>query len=192
MHFGMTGEIKYFQEESETPDYSRLLIDFENGYHLAYISPRKLGRISLTDSPEQWLNSHELGPDAFELSEEAFIKLAENNRGAVKSWLINQMIIAGIGNIYSNEILFHSGIHPKNPLKNLSRSELKVLYKTMHKVLNRAISAHADLTQMPASFLLPHRQKGDHCPVCDTLLKTVKATGRTAWYCPHCQSINCH
>lgn len=188
MHFGMTGDIKYFQKETETPDYSRLLIDFENGYHLAYISPRKLGRISLTNSPEKWLHTHKLGPDAFELSEEAFIEQAENSRGAVKSWLMNQKIIAGIGNVYSDEILFQSGIHPKSSLKDLNSSKLEKLYKTMHKVLNKAISAHADPEQMPANFLLPHRKKGGHCPACDTPLKTVKIAGRTAWYCPHCQS----
>ncbi len=187
MHFGMTGDIKYFHNEVDTPNYTRLLINFENGYHLAYISPRKLGRIGLTDSIQRWIVSRQLGPDVFDLSEGQFVTLAEQQRGAIKSWLMDQNNISGIGNIYSDEILFQSGIHPKKSLSSFNTAALRNLYKTMNIVLKKAISAHADPDRMPPGFLLPCRKKGSHCPACDTPLESVKVAGRTAWYCPHCQ-----
>lgn len=188
IHFGMTGDIKYFHNVADTPNYTRLLINFENGYRLAYISPRKLGRIALTDSPQTWIEKRKLGPDALDLSEKQFIELTEQQRGGVKSWLMDQNNIAGIGNNYSDEILFQSGIHPKTSLSSLDTEALRKLYKTMRKVLIKAISIYADPERMPSDLLLPCREKGGHCPACDTPLKSVKAAGRTAWYCPYCQT----
>ncbi|MGD8999916.1 MAG: DNA-formamidopyrimidine glycosylase family protein [Granulosicoccaceae bacterium] len=189
LHFGMTGKLKYFQHRGDTPAYTRLLIGFENGYHLAYIAPRKLGRIALVDSPHSLLRDRHLGPDALELGTKEFIELAAKRRGMVKPWLINQTIIAGIGNIYSDEILFQAGIHPRRAVSDLDSEALKRLYKAMRTVLKTAINARAKPDQMPSTFLLPCRKKGGSCPKCRTLLATVKAAGRTAWFCPRCQKI---
>lgn len=187
MHFGMTGNIKYFQSKQDMPDYTRFLVTFENGYHLAYIALRKLGIIAITDSPETWTKEHNLGPDALELTEGQFIKQAKNHRSGIKSWLMNQGNIAGIGNIYSDEILFQAGIHPMCPVSKFDEAKLKQLYKTSCSVLLTAINAHTVPGQMPATFLLPHRKQGGRCPLCNTNLEKIKAAGRTAWYCPRCQ-----
>ena len=187
MHFGMTGDVKYFKHETETPDYTQFLITFENGFHLAYVAPRKLGRIALTDSPQTWIKEHELGPDAFDLTEEEFVKQAAKRRGGVKSWLMDQTSIAGIGNIYSDEILFQAGIHPRRSVSSLDKTAWNTLYKAMRDVLEAAISAGASTDKIPSTFLLPHRKQGGRCPRCDTPVEAVKAAGRTAWYCPRCQ-----
>ena len=189
MHFGMTGNIRYFQERQEIPDFTRLLFAFENGYRLAYIAPRKLGRIALSDSPQAWIKRHNLGPDALELTEDQFIRAAAQRRGSVKSWIMNQQRIAGIGNIYSDEILFQARVHPQHLLNNLDRRVLKRIYESTQAVIKDAINARADPERMPAGFLLPHRKQGEYCPACDTPLESVKAAGRTAWYCPNCQRL---
>lgn len=187
MHFGMTGDIKTIHQREDTPDHTRLLISFDNGDHLAYISPRKLGQISFIESPDKWLQQQQLGPDALALSEAEFMNRAKGRRGSVKSWLMNQKMIAGIGNIYADEILFHAGIHPRHAVNHLDRETCKRLYQTMRPVLEAAIEAHADPGQMPSTWLLPHRSKGENCPACGATLATVKVSGRTAWYCPQCQ-----
>ncbi|PLW81355.1 DNA-formamidopyrimidine glycosylase [Kineobactrum sediminis] len=187
MHFGMTGDIKYIHQREQAPDHTRLLISFDNGDRLAYISPRKLGQITFTESPEQWLQQQQLGPDAIALSEADFMDRAKDRRGSVKSWLMDQKMIAGIGNVYADEILFHAGIHPRQPVNRLDRETCKRLYQAIRPVLEGAIEAHADPEQMPSGWLLPHRSKGEHCPACGEALATTKVSGRTAWYCPQCQ-----
>jgi formamidopyrimidine-DNA glycosylase len=187
MHFGMSGELKYFQHGQDIPAYTQVLIDFDNGYHLAYVSPRKLGHIALTDSPQELMAEHELGPDALDLSENQFKELAAQRRGGVKAWLTDQQAMAGIGNIYSDEILFQAGIHPNQPLNKLENDDLTRLFKAMRLVLETAIQAQADPAQLPDNFLLPHRQKGGSCPKCHKSLESIKAGGRTTWYCPRCQ-----
>ncbi|MGD8742828.1 MAG: DNA-formamidopyrimidine glycosylase family protein [Granulosicoccaceae bacterium] len=189
LHFGMTGKLKYFQSREDTPDYTGLLITFENGFHLAYIAPRKLGMIALVESPGSLIRDRHLGPDALELSKKEFIELASRHRGMVKPWLMNQAIIAGTGNIYSDEILFQAGIHPRRALSELDNGSLKQLYKSMRTVLESAIKARAQPDQMPSTFLLHYRKKGGRCPDCDALLANLKAAGRTAWFCPRCQKI---
>jgi formamidopyrimidine-DNA glycosylase len=189
LHFGMTGELKYFKHREDAPDYTQCLITYDNGFHLAYAAPRKLGRIGLTDSPQRLIQDKELGPDALDLNAEAFVELASKRRGSIKPWLMNQEIMAGIGNIYSDEILFQAGLHPRRSVGELDETTLRRLHRVLCSVLEAAIKARVDPIQMPAGFLLPHRRKGGRCPKCGTHLKTVKAAGRTAWYCPRCQPL---
>ncbi len=114
LHFGMTGELEYFGKHDGEPRYTQFLIDFDNGFRLAYIAPRKLGRIELTDSPENFVAGNDLGVDALDVTAKQFLTLAKTSRGGVKAWLMNQGTMAGIGNIYSDEILFQAGVHPRH------------------------------------------------------------------------------
>lgn len=187
MHFGMTGSLEYFGADKKAPDHTRLLLSFKNGHRLAYVAPRKLGRITLTDAPRTFIDAHDLGPDALALSPAEFKQLAEGRRGGVKAWLMDQQTIAGIGNIYSDEILFQARIHPKTRVGALDEKALDTLYHKMHKVFDAAIKARADPEQMPDSFLLPHREKGGKCPNCSGKIKKISISGRNGWYCPACQ-----
>lgn len=187
LHFGMTGRLAYYKHAQNQPAYTRLCVDFDNGYHLAYTAPRKLGCIALSDDPDDVIAAHHLGPDAHALDFEHFRKRIVGRRGAVKSCLMNQKVIAGIGNIYSDEILFQAGIHPQRQLNELGQDELKRLFQCLRKILDQAIAAQADASRLPGSFLLPHRHKTGHCPVCHTRLRTVTVSGRTAYYCDTCQ-----
>ena len=189
-HFGMTGYFSYYKDEKQEPPHARLLLHFDNGYRLAYDSQRMLGGIELVEEPEQYISKHELGTDA--LSEafdlQAFKKILAGKRGASKAALMDQQSLAGIGNIYSDEILFQAGIHPKKSVSDLTEQEARSLYQAMKRVLQTAIRNQADPQQFPDSYLIPHRRKGEKCPQCSGEVKQEKISGRTAYYCPTCQT----
>lgn len=189
LHFGMSGELRYFGGgEEQSPDYTRCLVTFDNGFNLAYVAPRKLGLIDLVDSPQSLVEERTLGPDALDLDQQAFRELAGGRRGTVKSWIMDQHSIAGIGNIYSDEILFQAKLYPRRPVADLDEAAVMRLYDAMRRVLERAVKAGADPRRMPADFLLPHREAGSRCPKCGSPVKSMQAAGRTAWYCPRCQA----
>lgn len=190
-HFGMTGSLKYFKDDADEPEYVPLLITFGNGYHLAYIMARKLGQLELIDSIDTFLEAQELGQDAlapsFDLA--AFKQAISGRRSMAKTTLMNQEIMAGIGNVYSDEILFQAGIHPKTKINALAEEALDHLFHTMKRVLQTAIDDYrADPAQFPASWLTPHRTDGDPCPNGEGQIKQIKVSGRSAYYCPACQS----
>jgi len=187
LHFGMTGEIRYYKHEDATPRYTRLRLDFDNGYHLAYTSRRKLGEIALIEDVDRFIHDQQLGPDAAAIDFEDFKGQARDRRGTVKGWLMDQQALAGIGNVYSDEILFQAHLHPKTRVAELSDDGLQRLYDTMTQVLETTVAAHADPEQMPADFLLPHRDEGAACPRCNGRVARISVSGRSAYYCPRCQ-----
>lgn len=187
MHFGMTGYLKYFQDVDDDDKYDRLMITFENGSHLGYISRRMLGQVTLADSDQDYIAAQKLGPDALSISFEQFTQAMRKGSPPVKAALMKQDRIAGIGNEYSDEILFQSKIHPQKQTKDLDDKQLNQLYKTMRKVLERAIDSQADPAKMPNTWLMPHRRKDNQCPRCKGKLQSIKSAGRTAYLCPKCQ-----
>lgn len=189
LHFGMTGFLKYFKGHDKDPPHERFLVSFTNGFHLAYDSQRKLGEIGLVDTPERFIKERQLGPDALDptLERDRFAEIFRNTRAAIKSALMNQKHIAGIGNIYSDEILFQSGIHPEIRSGELGENELNRLYSQMKYVLESAIEARADPDRFPSTFIIPHRHGDGICPKCKTDIEKRTIGGRTAYYCPHCQ-----
>jgi formamidopyrimidine-DNA glycosylase len=188
-HFGMTGHLKYFKDLGKDTDYDRLLISFTNGYHLAYDAMRKLGEVQLIDDVEGFVAERGLGPDALgpDLDEGTFVDLVSARRGMIKSALMDQHLIAGIGNIYSDEILFQAGIHPRAEIQGLSKQQVSTIFQVMHEVLRTAIERHADPQQFPESYLNQHREKGGKCPICGQELQRVTVSGRTGYFCPNRQ-----
>jgi formamidopyrimidine-DNA glycosylase len=185
----MTGQLKYFKVMEKEPEYDRLLITFANGYHLAYDAMRKLGEVQLLDDVGQFVADHELGPDALspDLDAETFVEKFSGRRGMIKPALMNQTIIAGLGNVYSDEILFQVGVHPRTKVDDLDTKQLKEIYQTMKEVLHTAIENQADPERFPDSYITQQRHKGGRCPVCGEELQSVKVSGRTAYYCPNRQ-----
>jgi formamidopyrimidine-DNA glycosylase len=193
LHFGMSGRLIYFEHPEDDPRHDRFRLDFENGHHLAYDCRRMLGGIGLAEDADAFIAAHNLGPDALDprLTEEAFIEALAGKRGQIKSVLMNQELLAGIGNFYSDEILFQARLHPKADLGDLDDKQRGKLYRTMREVLGTAVEAGAGSEEfadrLPRGYLLPHRRKGGTCPRCHGAIRTMKAAGRTAYYCPHCQ-----
>jgi formamidopyrimidine-DNA glycosylase len=189
LHFGMTGGLKYSQDEGDEPEDTQVLFRFENGYRLAYQATRKLGQVALVDAIDEFVETKELGPDAldpdFDLP--AFREVVAGRRAMVKSLLMDQGTIAGIGNVYADEILFQAGIHPRTKVNALDDARREELFHVMKDVLETAIEHQAQPDRLPDSFLLPHRHEGGTCPRCGTELARVKVSSRSAYYCPNRQ-----
>ncbi|MGD1995250.1 MAG: DNA-formamidopyrimidine glycosylase family protein [Anaerolineae bacterium] len=190
LHFGMTGGLKYFSDMGEDPTYDRLLITFSDGYHLAYEAQRKLGKIRLIEDVKSFIEEKGLGPDAlasdFDLA--AFRRALAERRGMTKSTLMNQHIVAGIGNIYADEILFQVDIHPRAKINQLDDEVLGELFEAMREVLRTAVDCQADPNRFPDSYIIPHRRNDGECPKCGGDLGRVKVCGRSAYHCPNCQT----
>ncbi|MGM0583934.1 MAG: Fpg/Nei family DNA glycosylase [Pseudomonadota bacterium] len=187
MHFGMTGALVAYHDASEEPGHVRLTLDFEDGGHLAFDNPRKFGWLELADEPDAYLAAERIGPDALEIGAEAFAERIGGSRGMIKSALMDQAKIAGLGNVCSDEILFQAGIAPETRAAALPPARLAELRETMRRVLREAARAEADPARMPGDWLTPHRGEDADCPRCGTRLQSRKVGGRTAWLCPRCQ-----
>lgn len=189
LHFGMTGYLKYFKQVDKKPAHDRLLVGSVNGFHLGYYSQRLLGSVDLIDDPKDMIETKRLGPDALDRDFDlvAFKRTIAAHRGTVKSTLMNQQIIAGIGNIYADEILFRTRLHPATKVVGLDESVLESLFKSIKAVLPKAVECRADPARFPRSYLTPQRHAGGQCPRCGTRLERIKISARSAYFCPHCQ-----
>lgn len=188
LHFGMTGYLDYFKNPSGDSKYDRVVLDFTNGYHLAFVSARKLGRVGLIKDPARFFASHSLGPDALDLSLDDFEGLMRGRRGSTKRALMDQSLIAGIGNIYSDEILYQAGVHPRTPVGKLREEAIRRLFGRMKRVLKMAIERKANPDELPRTWLLSHRKEGAACPRCGGEVKRMRISGRSTYLCPACQS----
>jgi formamidopyrimidine-DNA glycosylase len=189
LHFGMSGTLEYAKDAGERPAHTHLLVHFANGYRLAGIWQRRLGRIGLADDPAAFAETHDLGPDALdsEISFKDFKRRLQERRGAIKSALMDQTFLAGIGNVYSDEVLFQSGIRPDVKVSNLSDARMRALHRAMRHILRTAVARQAYPARLPETWLLPHRYKGAKCPRCGSALQQKRSSGRTAYFCPRCQ-----
>ncbi len=190
MHFGMTGELQYAKNGDNAPDYAQCVFNMENEDALYYISKRKLGRIDVAEDIDEYIKKSGLGPDAMQISKEEFLEKLKNSNSGIKSFLMDQSLISGIGNIYSDEILFQSKLNPRFKAKKLSSQQAEELYDQMMHVLETAIEKQADVSRFPDSFLLPHRKEGNKCPRCNGEIQKISVSGRTGYYCPDCQQSN--
>ena len=185
LHFGMTGYFTYGNDGEADPRHNVLVLFYKDRSHLAFNCRRKLGAIALVENPEEFIRKKRLGPDAASLSESGFSELLKEHGGTLKGFLMNQESLAGLGNVYSDEILFQAGIHPRTRLDSLSDSERKAVYHAMQKVMRLAVEAEAEPERMPRTFLTPLRNRRNaECPFCGGPPKRISASGRHAWYCP--------
>lgn len=184
VHFGMTGFVKYFKDLEDKPSHTRLLFHFDNGYYLAFDNQRLLGKIELTKNQEEYIRSKNLGIDALHVSFDVFQDLFQAKRGMIKSALMDQSVIAGIGNIYADEILFQSEIYPKTKVNQLDTDDLKNMYDNMQEIFDIAINTKVNTNDFPDTYIIPNRTKNGVCPKDGEKLKTIKVNGRTTYFCP--------
>jgi formamidopyrimidine-DNA glycosylase len=189
LHFGMTGQLAYYPAEEQAPGFECVVFEFGNRQRLSYLSQRKLGRVSWTADIGAYAAARELGPDAMsaELTYSEFKRRLREHRTLVKSGLMNQSTLAGIGNIWGDEILFQAGVPPKVRIGDIGEKDMKKLYSTMRRVLRTGSRAMRENRPFPRTYMVPHRDGDQLCPKCKTELHTVKVSGRTSFYCPRCQ-----
>ncbi|MCY3569668.1 MAG: hypothetical protein OXH38_13645 [Chloroflexi bacterium] len=163
---------------------------------IRYIDERYLGKVYLVDSEDldQVPVLSEQGPDALDpaLDRDAFLKRLKRHRGQVKNTLVNARFIAGIGNAYSDEILFQAGIHPFAKISGLDEPRRIRLYESIGETLDWASSLAAEeignhIDRKPRDFLRVHRKGGQPCPRCNHPISEVSPNRRVTSFCRHCQ-----
>ncbi len=189
VHLGMTGSLIPFDEEKdEQPGATKFLIRFEGQRALAFRCPRKLGWLRVVDTPEAEIERIGFGPDAMAIGEDDFIDVIGSTNGAVKSALIEQKKIAGVGNLWSDEILFEIGVMPDQKANDLDENILRKMYAVMQDKLQTVMDTDADYSQLPDDWLVRHRKTGAKCRRCDGTIMKKTVGGRSAYYCADHQS----
>jgi formamidopyrimidine-DNA glycosylase len=186
-HFGMTGDLEYYNEQDEEPSYSKIIFQFDNNNNLAYISRRMFGKLDIADSIEDFVRRKKLGPDAYKMNFEEFKIALKRRTGIAKNVLLNQSFVAGIGNLYSDEVLFKSKLHPKVKLDSLNEAKIEELFSNIKEILKVGIEKEGDLSVYPNHFIIPHRKKEEHCPECSHEIEWIDLSGRRSFFCPNCQ-----
>ncbi len=190
IHFGMTGYLKYVTSSEQYTKYVRVVFRFRDR-DLRYVAKRKLGGLYLVKNGRFSSIStiREMGPEPLDsdFSFDKFRSLTEGRFAMTKALLLDQSFIAGVGNVYADEILFQAGIRPGRRISDLDEEELQSLYKGIRRVLRTAIKHQVDLQDLKDIFLTPHRESDGQCPRCAALLKTTKISSRTSYWCERCQ-----
>jgi formamidopyrimidine-DNA glycosylase len=187
LHFGMTAYLDPGPTDGPEPDHARVTLVFEDDRRLVFVDQRRFGRVTLVDDPEADVRERGLGPDALSVDLDRLRDLLEVSRASLAALLMNQSAIAGIGNIYSDEILFHARLDPRARACATTDRESGRLHRQLQRVLERAIEAHAQPAQMPAGWLIHAREDGASCPRGIGTIRPYRAAGRTAYWCPECQ-----
>ena len=197
-HLKMTGKLMA-DCVPEDKKHLHLLFEMDHGHTLTYEDMRKFG-YSLALKPLElptWDFYRKLGPEPLEITDDEFAAILEGRKASIKSLILNQSVVAGIGNIYADESLFRSGIHPNARPVDLSRDKLRLLGRELKLVLEQAIRENGssirdyrDSGGNVGSFqnsFFAYGKKGQDCPRCGKQFETAKVAGRTSTYCGCCQ-----
>lgn len=187
LHFGMTGSLDYGKGE-DRPDYSQVIFKFKNGYELRFVNKRKLGQLFLEAERIDIDSLGQMGPEPLTMSKQEFLDFLENNANRnIKALLMDQHKIAGIGNEYSDEILYQARVHPERQTGNLSDDERKEIYEQTQRVLKAASEMIID-EPFPDDWLQAHRHGDRFCPRHgDHQLTNRTIAGRSAYFCQKSQ-----
>lgn len=186
LHFGMTGTLHAWEGDGQDDvEHTRLRLDFEDGWHLAYLCPRRFGQIGIVDDPESFVERDDLGPDLRSVAEDRsrFREIFAGRRGSVKGALTNQHAAAGLGNVYADEVLFYARIHPETAATDLEDDAWDHVRRAVRHVIERAIEARAEPERMPSSWLIHCREEGAPCPRCGAPIAKLSVSGRSTYLC---------
>jgi len=197
-HLGMSGTFKILRHSASAGLHDHVLFHFASGLTLVFNDPRRFGLIR-AGRPESFEELSEMGPDPFsaEFSAAWLRRLTRGRKRPVKNLLMDQRLVAGIGNIYANEILFEAGVRPSRQARRLRLAELDALYDATQRVLREAIASggssisdYRDGSGRPGYFQLTFRvydRGGEPCLRCATPVRRAVHAGRSSFYCPKCQ-----
>jgi formamidopyrimidine-DNA glycosylase len=187
LHFGMTGNLVRDPPDEPPHAHDRVTFTLDDGHLLRYRDQRKLKGLWLAASDAEVARViGDQGPDALSLGRGELASALSGRRGRIKGALLDQTVVAGLGNLLGDEILWQARIHPSRQTSRLSSDDQKRLDTTLRRVLRDSVRAGHVPTR--GSWLTGHRYDEDpHCPRCDGPLSTTRAAGRTTAYCPNCQ-----
>lgn len=203
IHLGMTGSLRVLEEPPPPGKHDHIDLQLSNGILLRFRDPRRFGAFLWTSEPidqHPLLNALGIEPVGETTIEAISDHLYQNSRGrktAIKSFIMDQKVITGVGNIYACESLFLSGIHPKRGAGRISQQRYQQLASTIQSTLNKSIQQGGTTLQdfrnsegRPGYFqqqLLVYGHEGEPCQSCSTPIKRITQSQRSTWYCPHCQ-----
>jgi len=200
-HFKMTGQFLFYHREEPLDKHTHFILSFKGqNKELRFRDVRKFGFISCmrTFDASYADELRTLGPEPLEINFLFFKRLFHGRKARLKSLLINQNFIAGIGNIYADEILFQAKLHPLTPASHLGDEDLKRLLKAMRDVLKNAIahkgSSIRDFTNAEGrkgNFQSYHQVYGRQslsCLICGEKIERLRLGGRSSFFCPRCQN----
>jgi formamidopyrimidine-DNA glycosylase len=191
VHLGMTGSLRVCDPQTEVAKHTHAILKLASGRELRFVDPRRFGRLSVATAFDA------AGVEPLEVDLELFVSLFRRRKTPIKSALLNQKLLRGVGNIYADESLFRAGIRPRRRASSVTRDQLKKLYVGLQQVLSEAIalggssiSDYVDADGEEGFFQLQHRvygREGEPCRVCKTPIKRVVIAGRSSHFCPRCQ-----
>jgi formamidopyrimidine-DNA glycosylase len=204
VHFGMSGQFIRGTKRQAAPQHTHVVMDFQQGGDLRFIDPRTFGELFVT-SADDLGKVKELAHIAIDPLEDTFTwpqfsEVLAAKKAKLKSLLMDQKFIAGLGNIYSDEVLWAAGLRFDRMSDTLSSQEVRRLYRGLQEVLQDSIryrgttlgdEAYVDLFGKPGEFqheLKVYGRRGLPCPRCRTPIEAVSLSGRNTFYCPQCQS----
>jgi formamidopyrimidine-DNA glycosylase len=210
VNLGMTGQLLFTppgsgEEPADTaaePSHPAIVFGLRPVASLVYADVRRFGSLRRFTLEDWRAESDRLGPEPLDpqLSPSALQERLGRSRSPIRSWLLDQTRIAGIGNIYASEALFRAGIHPKKPARSLHRQDSERLLKAVREVLSEAIRARGTTlrdyrtasgdrgTFGPA--LQAYGREGEPCLKCNTPIERIVFGNRSAYLCPRCQEIS--
>src|SRR5215813_5623925 len=193
VHLGMTGSILVCAPDAKVEKHTHLIAKLASGRELRFVDPRRFGRLSVSRNGDFEAG----GFEPLDIDREEFVALFRGRKTPIKSALLNQKLLRGVGNIYADESLFRSGLRPRRRASTITAAQYELLHKSVQKVLKEAIRAggssvsdYVDADGEEGFFQLRHRvygREGEPCLVCTTLIKRVVIGGRSSHYCPKCQ-----
>ncbi len=193
VHLGMTGRLQLCSPSDEVAKHTHAILKLASGRELRFVDPRRFGRLSVAIAADFDAG----GIEPLEIELEKFVALFRGRKTPMKSALLNQKLLRGVGNIYADESLFRAGVRPRRRAAATRRDELETLYTGLQAVLKEAIalggssvSDYVDADGEEGFFQLQHRvygREGEPCLVCKTPIKRVVIAGRSSHYCPKCQ-----
>ena len=192
VHLGMTGRMVVCDPAEQIVKHTHLVAKLASGRELRFVDPRMFGKLSVHTA-----GFEPGGVEPLEVGEEQFLALFRRRKTPIKSALLNQKLLRGVGNIYADESLFRAGIRPRRRAASLTREDLRRLLGAVQEVLREAIamggssiSDYVDSDGEEGFFQLQHRvygREGEPCLKCRTAVKRVVLIGRSSHYCPKCQ-----
>jgi formamidopyrimidine-DNA glycosylase len=201
-HLGMSGRIVLCRPEEPRAPHTHLVLRMDNRLEVRFVDPRRFG-VALALRPEE-LRSHpglaRLGPDPLSAEmDDALVRAAARSRAPIRSVLLDQKVLAGLGNIYANEALARAGISPLRRARSISGKRISALASGIRTVLGEALEA-GGTTLRDGGFvnasgdggyfavrLVVYGREGEPCFRCDTRIRRRALTGRSVFYCPRCQ-----
>jgi formamidopyrimidine-DNA glycosylase len=193
VHLGMTGQLLVTSPQAPAARHTHAILHLESGRELRFVDPRRFGRLALAAEPFTGP-----GTEPLTVGPQEFAALFRGRKLSIKSALLNQKLLHGVGNIYADESLFRARIRPTRRAGRLRLADLERLRKALQKVLRAAIQAggssisdYVDANGEPGFFQVQHRvygRAGQPCRICGTPIRRIVLGGRSSHFCPHCQT----